>query len=345
VSVVEDSLAPARTSAAPRSDERVVTRVTRRGVMPILLWQALLVLLVLAALSVPLIAGNRFALHIGVMVGVMSLLAVSMNLMLAIGQLSFAQVAFMGIGAYTAALLPIKLGVPTSVAFVVGGLLPALIAFLLGPVFLRIKGVYFVLLTFAFAQIVNLIFQDWVSLFGGNNGLGGIPKLGLFDTRLVSVNAYYCFAIVLVALAYLIVRTIRRSSIGVVLAALDENESLGRSLGLDAIRWRVGIFALSAFFAGIAGAFYAYYIGFLSPPTFAFGTTVDALVMNVVGGIALPFGPFLGALILVPLPEVLRDAKQYQFLIYAAILAGSLLFFQDGLAAYWLRLIRRKPRP
>jgi branched-chain amino acid transport system permease protein len=307
--------------------------------------RAAIMVVVLALLAIPPVLGDRFVLHIGVMVGVMSIVAVSMNLMLRIGQLSFAQVAFMGIGAYTAALLSLKAGVPTTLALLAGGVLPSVIALLLGPVFLRIKGVYFVLLTFAFGQIVNLVFQDWVSLFGGNNGLGSIPKLGLPGFKLVNANSFYIFSTIVAALMYWAVRSIHRSDMGAVLAALDENEPLGRSLGLDAMRWRIGIFTLSAFFAGIGGGVYAFYIGFLSPTTFSFGTTVDALVMNVIGGIAVPFGPILGAIILVPLPEILRDARQYQFLIYAAILAGSLLFFREGLAGYIQRLFKWNRKP
>ncbi|CAN5362609.1 branched-chain amino acid ABC transporter permease [soil metagenome] len=317
----------------------VAQDMPRRASSP---WKAVLTVVVVALLCVPLLIADQFVLHIGVMVGIMSILAVSMNLMLRIGQLSFAQVAFMGIGAYTAALLSLKAGVPTSLALVIGGLVPSVLALLLGPIFLRIKGVYFVLLTFSFGQIVNLVFQDWISLFGGNNGLGGIPKLGLFDFKLASADRFYTFSTICAALVYAAATAIHRSNIGIVLSALDENEPLGRSLGLDAMRWRIGIFVLSAFLAGTAGGLYAYYIGFLSPPTFSFGTTVDALVMNVIGGISTPFGPILGAIILVPLPEVLRDARQYQFLIYAAILAGSLLFFREGLANYIGRLFKRK---
>lgn len=288
----------------------------------------------LALAALPLMFGDRYILHIGTMVGIMTTLALSLHLMMRIGQLSFAQVAFMGIGAYASALLTMRLGFPPALSFICAGLLAALLALLIGPLFLRIKGVYFVLLTFAFSQIVNLIFQDWTALFGGNNGLFGIPKMALFGYRLTSVAQYYCLAAVLAALTYLAVRAIRRSDIGTVLSALDENEALGRSLGLDALSWRVGIFTVTAFFAGLAGSVYAHYLGFLSPPAFSFWTSVDAIVMNVIGGMATPLGPVIGAIILVPLPELLRDAKQFQLLAYAAILIVFLLFFRDGIVGY-----------
>lgn len=284
--------------------------------------------------ALPLLWGDRYILHIGTMIGIMATVALSLHLMMRIGQLSFAQIAFMGIGAYASALLTMRLGFPPALSLLSAGLLAALTALLTGPLFLRIKGVYFVLLTFAFSQIVNLIFQDWTSLFGGNNGLFGIPKMALFGYRLTTVAHYYCLAAVLAALTYLVVRTIRRSDIGTVLAALDENEALGRSLGLDALSWRVGIFTVTAFFAGLAGSVYAHYLGFLSPPAFSFWTSVDAIVMNVIGGMATPLGPVIGAILLVPLPELLRDAKQFQLLSYATILIVFLLFFRDGIVGY-----------
>jgi branched-chain amino acid transport system permease protein len=300
-----------------------------------------LVLCVTAALLAPLVLAGDFVLHLGVMIAIMSVLALSMNLMLRVGQLSFAQSAFMGIGAYTSALLVMRTAIPSSLAFFLGGLVPAAIAFGLGRIFLRIRGVYFVLLTFAFSEVVNFIFQEGVALFGGNNGLGSIPKIKVLGWQIASVRSHYVVAVVLVSAAYCGVRCLLRSRVGVVLSALEQNESLGRSLGLDAMRWRICVFSLSAFLAGLAGGFFAFYVGFLAPSTFSFSLSVDALVMNVIGGTSIPLGPIFGALILVPLPELLRDARQYQFLIYAAILAGSLLLFEDGLLDYLVRQVRR----
>jgi branched-chain amino acid transport system permease protein len=178
---------------------------------------ALTVACVCGALA-PLFVGNPFIVHIGVMIGIMAIVAVSMNLMLRIGQLSLAQSAFMGIGAYGSALLSIRLGIPSLVSLLLGSCISAAIAFVLGPVFLRIRGVYFVLLTFAFGQIVNLIFQDWISLFGGNNGLGRIPTLSAFGFSLASVNAYYCVVLLLLALTAAVVVALDSSDVGAVLS-------------------------------------------------------------------------------------------------------------------------------
>lgn len=289
------------------------------------------VLLVAAACAWPFFYFNRYFLHIGVMMGIMATLALSVNLLLRIGQLSIAHAAFMGLGAYSSALLTMRLNVPFAAAFLGSGALVALFALVLGPIVLRIKGVYFVLLTFAFGQVINLIFQAWIGLFGGNNGLFGIPKASFFGIRMLDIRFYYLAGLALTGVAYATVRALFRSDAGAILNSLDENETLARSLGADALRWRIAVFVLSSFFAGLSGSLYAHYLGFISPDAFSFWTVVNVLVINVIGGIASPLGPILGALLLVPLPELLRDAKRYQVLSYGALLIVFLLFMPDGL--------------
>jgi len=275
--------------------------------------------------------GGKYVLHIATMIAIMAALALSMNLMLRIGQLSMAHGAFMGIGAYTSALLSLRWGAPPVVALVASGVIAGAIAAILGPVFLRIKGVYFVLLTYAFGQIVNLIFQEWTSVFGGNNGLAGIPKLSIFGVRMTNPSSYYLTALAFAAATLVVVRMIQRSDVGAILDSLNDDEPLARSLGVDALAWRIAVFGVSAAIAGMAGSLYAHYLGFLSPSAFSFGTSVDLVVMNVIGGTMSAFGPLLGALIVVPLPELLRGAKDYQMLAYGLILVVFLLFFRDGL--------------
>jgi branched-chain amino acid transport system permease protein len=296
--------------------------------------------LALAALAFwPWLYFNQYILHIAVMVGIMATLALSVNLMLRIGQLSIAHAAFMGLGAYGSALLMMRLQFPFVAAMLLGGMLVAALAMLLGPIFLRIKGVYFVLLTFAFGQVIDLIFQAWVEVFGGNNGLFGIPKASFFGYPLLDIRFYYLMAIGLAALTFYTVNRIYRSEMGVIMDSLEENEQLSESLGVDSLRYRITVFGISAFFAGLSGGLYAHYLGFLSPEAFSFWTLVNVLVMNVIGGISSPVGAVLGAVLLVPLPEILRDAKQYQVLFYGVLLIVFLLFLPTGLVGL---LERRK---
>lgn len=304
---------------------------------------AALLALGLVALGWPFVIENRYVTHIGVLVGISTTLSLSLNMMLRIGQLSVAHAAFMGLGAYTSALLSMRLGVPFLLAFPAAGLLVAAFAAAIGPVFLRVKGVYFVLLTFALGEGIVLVFQEWVSLFGGNNGIHGIPKASLFGWAMLTPRSYYLFALCLAALAFTVAVVVFRSALGAVLDSLNENEDLSRSLGVNARSYRVCVFALSGFFAGLAGSVYAHYTGFLSPEAFSFWTFVDLLVINVIGGIASPIGPVLGAILLVPLPELLRDAKQYQMLTYGLLLMTFVLFFPTGILG-GIRGLRQRRR-
>lgn len=295
--------------------------------------QWLVVLAVVLVSVVPWIWGSRYIFHIATMTAIMIPLALSMNLMLKVGQLSLAQAAFYGIGAYGAALLSMRLGVPTFLSLFLGGLLAAALALVIGPIALRIKGVYFVLLTFAVTMIVNLILQDWVSLTQGNSGLYGIPRLTILGFAMRGVEHFYILALVFAALTFAGIWAIERSDIGAIYQSMEENDMVTRSLGGNAMAWRIATFVLSAFIAGVAGGIYAFYIRFLSPDPFGFRMLVDLIVINTVGGPSTVFGPLIGAIIMVPLPELLRDFEAYRMLIYGLCLMFFVLFFRRGLVA------------
>lgn len=288
-----------------------------------------LVLLALLA-AAPFAVLSPFVTHIGVMIGIYTTLALSMNLMLRIGQISFAHGAFMGLGAYGSALMMMRLDLPFAVAFFAAALGVTLLAWLVGVLFLRIRGVYFVLLTFAFGEIIVLTFVEWVSLFGGSGGLPGVPSPSLFGYAISGREAFYLLSLALAAFAYASVRAIYSTELGGVITSLDENEALTRSLGIDSRRYRLLTFCYSAFLAGMAGALYGHYLTLVTPEDYGFWVPVNLVMMNVIGGIAHPIGSVLGALLLVPLPELLRDAKQYQMLLYGIVLIFFLLFMPDG---------------
>jgi branched-chain amino acid transport system permease protein len=292
---------------------------------------AAIVLGLAALVAWPFVVNAPFVIHIAIMIALYSVLALSMNLMLRIGQLSLAHGAFMGLGAYTSALLSMRLKAPFPLAFLAAGIAVAIVATVIGPIFLRIRGVYFVLLTFAFGEVVQLMFVEWVDVFGGNNGLYGIPKPSLFGFTVSTKPAFYVLALALAVLVLVAVRALFRSQVGAVIGSLDDNELLSRSIGVDAPRYRLAVFAFSAFLAGLAGSFYAHYLTFISPEAFGFWTPVNMVVVNVLGGIVSPWGPVLGSLLLVPLPEILRDVRQYQVLAYGLLLMGFLLFLPNGL--------------
>ena len=298
-------------------------------------------LAILAVIAlVPIWLGDRYFAHIAVMVCLTGVLALSLNLMLKVGQLSLAQVVFMSTGAYGSALMSMGWGLSPAMAIPLAGIASGLLALLLGPLLLRITGVYFVLLTFSLGQIVNLVLQDMTGITGGNSGLFGIPRLELFGMRLARPESFYPFALALLVLAYLVTVLLYRSRIGAVMQSIEQNEALSRSLGVNVLAWRVAVFGLSGLLAGVSGAAYAHFIGFISPAAFTFSVSVNILVVNVIGGIASPIGPLVGAVLLVPLPELLREVQEYQLLAYGLLLIGFLAFFPNGITGFLFRKSR-----
>lgn len=282
----------------------------------------------------PLWAGQaRFTLHLAIMVSIYAALAMSMNLLLRIGQLSLAHGALFGLGAYASAILSRDYGFSFPVAFLCAGLLTAVLAALVGPVFMRIKGVHFALLTFALGEAVVLCFIEFHGVFGGNNGFGDIPPLsaslplpqGRYGVYLVTVS----FAL----LVYFVLRGLYRREWGMIAASLQQNEALVTAGGLNVLSFRVSVFVLSAAIAGLAGSLYGHYQGYISPDSFGFWTAVNAVIMNVLGGVGVLAGAVVGAILLVPLPELLRGLQQYQRLIYGLTLILLLLFMPQGLAS------------
>ncbi|MFV0243611.1 MAG: branched-chain amino acid ABC transporter permease [Qingshengfaniella sp.] len=298
----------------------------------------ILTFLVIALALWPFFAGDRFTWHIAILIGIEALLALSLHLMLRIGQLSLAQAGFMGMGAYASALLTKDLGVPFLAGIGAAVLIPAAFAWVIGAVILKVRGVHFALLTFVMGEAIVLVFVEFVVPFGGNNGVMSIPPAAIFGFDLQSRESFYLLVLAVVGLALLAMRAMLHGQPGQVLRGLDRNEPLVQSLGVDALAWRRFVFAVSAGIAGASGCLYAHYLNYISPEAFNISTTIDALVMNVVGGVGLVTGPIIGAIVLVPLPELFRSLVAWQEFLYGLSLLLLMLFMPKGLTG----LLRRR---
>lgn len=288
--------------------------------------------------ALPALVGNPFVYHVAILVGIEGLLALSVHLMLRIGQLSLAQAGLMGLGAYASALLTRDLGAPFLLGFLGAVLVPALAAAAIGTVALRIKGVHFALLTFVLGEAIVLVFVAFVFPFGGNNGLMKIPAAAIGPVLLKARPAFYALVVAVLAGALLLSQRLLGGRSGEVIDGLLHNEPLVQSLGVDVLSWRRLVFCVAAGIAGAAGSLYAHYLSYISPEAFNVAAAVNALIMNVVGGVGLLAGPVVGAILLVPLPELFRSAVLYQQLLYGLALLALMLFFPQGLGG----LLRRR---
>ncbi len=286
------------------------------------------------ALTAPFWSPNPYVLHVLIMAGVFAVLAMSLNLLLGYtGQLSLGHAAFFGIGAYTSALLTLRLEWSFWVGLVAGAALAGAAGGAIGRLALKLRGAYFVLVTISFAGVISLVSQNWMELTNGPLGLPGVPAPELFGWSLRTKSAYYFLVLAAVALSYVVCRRLVRSRVGRAFLALRGNEPLAESVGVDPTRYLVVATVTSAAMAGVGGVLYAHYTRFVSPEVFLFSYTVTMVIMVIAGGKGTLAGPIVGAIIFTALPEALREvvAWQWQMVLYGAVLLGLIYFVPRGL--------------
>jgi branched-chain amino acid transport system permease protein len=288
--------------------------------------------LIVALLGIPLVVHDAYFLHVLILIGINVMVAVSMWLLGITGLISFGQAGFMFIGAMTTALLTKDLHWPFWIALPFSAAIPALIAAPVGRLSLRVRGVYFFLVTLAFGQVVNGVFAYFQDPFGGWYGIRDIPPpqpAALFTT-LNKVPFYYlCLALTLLTCG--IIYRVSRSWFGNVLWTIRESELLAASVGIDVPGSKLVAFVVSALFAGVAGSFYATYFAYISPLVFTFEYSVNMLIFIVVGGFASIIGPIVGAVMLTLVPELFRVTGKYQLLAFGLILLLSMRLMPQGI--------------
>ncbi len=303
-------------------------------------WARVLLTAALAGvlLSVPSVIEDEFYLHTAIMVFLNVIGATGLNMVMKTGRLSLAQAGFVSIGAYTSALLAIRAGLPFPVTLLAAGAVAAAVAFLVGAVILRLQGVYFLLVTYCLGETVRLVFTNNVNVFGGANGISGIPGavIGLpwlaSSIEISSKQGFYYLTLIVAMLVVLFTVLLYSSHVGRAFQATSEAEGLTECLGIDTTRYKVAAFALAGLFSGFQGALFAHYFRFIAPQFFGFWESVDLVVMNVVGGVNTYLGPIIGSLVLTPLPELLRGYVDYQRILYGLVLILAVAFMPGGIA-------------
>jgi len=241
---------------------------------------------------------------------------------------SFCHITFYAIGAYTSAILTLKLGLPFGIGFFTGGLMAAGTAALLAWPTVRTRGPYFFITTFAFWAVMNVVFKHWDSVTQGTLGISNIPPIMGFT----SVVPYYYIALIFAAVTIFIMYRLDRSRFGSELLALGDADDLAEVVGINVVRHRVLAFAIGAFFAGLAGSIYAHYIRFISPTTFGLWSTIYIVIWVVLGGERKVWGPIAGAASLTLVAELLRMSGVLQALLYAAALLIAVMTMPHGIA-------------
>jgi len=258
------------------------------------------------------------------------LFAMSVDLLLGfVGLLSFGHAAFWGIGGYAAALLARAFLLPFPVAALAGTLAAALLAVPVGFLSIRRRGIYFAMVTLAFAQLVFYVVNEWRSLTGGENGVQGVPRLlpGFSVGR--SLDFYYA-ALPLVLLGFFVAYRVVRSPFGHVLAAIRDNEARAQSLGYATWRYKLLGFVLSAALAGLAGSLFALGHGFASLELLHWTTSGEAVLMTILGGIGTLWGGLVGAAVVLLVRDTLSTASEASGVVTGAIFLVIVLAFRRG---------------
>ncbi|WP_278463152.1 branched-chain amino acid ABC transporter permease [Thomasclavelia spiroformis] len=263
---------------------------------------------------------SNYWLGIIMIAGINIILASSLNLATGyLGQLTLGHAGFMSVGAYVSALCSIHLELPFIASLLMGAIIAAIIGVIIGIPTLRLKGDYLCIITLAFNEIIRVIMVN-LSITNGSKGLVGIPRSTNFAIVFFS-------AVVTVFVIYSIVK----SRHGRAIISIREDETASELSGIPTTYYKILAFAISAFFAGLAGGLYAHYITVISPKVFDYNKSVEILVIVVLGGMGNWKGSIIAAIVMTILPEYLRAFSQYRMLLYAAILIIAMILKEKNI--------------
>ena len=286
----------------------------------------------------PLFIKNAYILHLLIMIMLWGVCAASWDLVFGyMGIFHFAQIAFLGIGAYASALLTNNLGISPWIGIFFGGVVAGCFGGGLAFPTLRLKETYLTLMSLGFVYAIFYLTSAWTSFTRGENGFWGIEPLISGSGK---IGFYYTMCVLFVfsmSFLYLIVN----SKYGLALVAIKESENSAKSLGVKTMKIKVLVFMVSAALTGIMGGFYAHYLLFLSPDILGLDPMVDLVAMAVIGGTGSLFGPVIGAFLLTLLLEYFRIIGEYRFLIYAGALIFIMMSRPRGIYAEVKKLIEK----
>jgi branched-chain amino acid transport system permease protein len=299
--------------------------------------RGLTVLFVAVVLGYALFVADGFALYVMTTLALFVIAALGLNLLVGYtGQISLGHAAFLAIGAYTHVILYTQ-GAPFVVTVLAGAAVAGGFGFLVGIPALRLEGPYLAIATLGFQVTVDQVLGRWEGVTGGRMGLG-VPTPELFGLEIKNLRPYFGVCLFVCALVTVGVTNLTRSRIGRAFVAIRDNDTAAEAMGVSLVRYKTLAFALSAAITGLAGALYAHLFDRINPQNFTLIMSIELLVMVLVGGLASVLGSILGATLLVLLPHVIADFRDYQAIMVGAILIGVLLFEPFGLRGRWLRI-------
>jgi len=288
-----------------------------------------------------------FGVSLATSILVLSIFTMSLDLLLGYaGLASFGHAAFLGLGAYSAAILSAHLGISNlGIALLAAIAMASAGSLVLGLLALRTSGVYFLMLTLAFAQMLSAVAEKWTPVTGGTNGLPGVKSPELFIPGLTVTRGipYYWLTLAITILCFFLMHRLINAPFGRTLIGIHQNESRMRAIGYNTRLYKLGAFWVAGVFASVAGVLYAFFNQFISPDDIGFTTSGAAVLMVLLGGEASLIGPIVGTTVYVVLQNVLSSLFTGRWqLILGALFVIFVLFVRGGFVGIWRRM-RRGP--
>ncbi|MBI3368631.1 MAG: branched-chain amino acid ABC transporter permease [Burkholderiales bacterium] len=308
-------------------------------------------LLVLAALIalLPLVLGNAYFYDVAILVALNATVCIGLNLLIGYaGQISLGHAAFFALGGYASTILATRYGWPVGLCVPAACASVALLAFVIGRPTLRLKGHTLAMATLGLGVIVAIALNTEDRLTGGPDGMA-VPPLVLFGWVVQGERVWYWVAGGVLLLTAWLVLNLIDSPNGRALRALHGSEIAAQTLGISSAHYKLQAFVLSALFAALAGALAAHYAGFISPAKASFTHSVELVIMVVFGGMASVFGAIVGAAVLTTLPHLLTVLKDYEMMVFGAVLIATMVLFPHGvvptLGRWWASRRDARSRP
>lgn len=302
---------------------------------------AAIVALVIAVLLI----GNTYLINLMVVAALFTLPALGLSLLMGYtGQLSLGHAAFVGLGAYASAWLARSLDLNPWLAIAAATALSTLAAWLIGWLVFRLRGHHLAMATLAFGIIAQVVFVEWRSVTGGQDGLSGIPGLTVFGHELTT-DAGVCMVVWPICIAVLLLaRNLVGSPVGLAMRVVSGSEPLAASIGIASSRLKRQVMAISGAYAGLGGALYAHWLGYISPGPFEVGFSIKLLLIVALSGFAGVWSVVGGVLFVVGIGELLKPLGRFDVVVYGVLLAFVMIRCPQGLPAAigtWLRRMVR----
>ncbi len=308
--------------------------------------------LIVGLLVFPFLAGD-YLLYIANLTGIAVVAALGLNILTGFaGQISLGHAAFIGVGAYTAAILATRLNLPFLLCLPLAGLSASFFGVIVGAPSMRMKGLYLCIATLAAQMIFGFVFVHWESMTGGIRGIN-VPTAEIFGFELTNEFRFYFVTLVLAVMAVTAARNIFRTRVGRAFIAIRDRDISAELMGINLFRYKLYAFAASSFFAGVAGCMWVFFIKMVTPEHFPLHESIRYLAMIIVGGLGSVLGTIFGAIFMTIVPEVLQhtlglfktvfpNAMNYLFplqtVVFGLLIVVFLVFEPHGLAEMWRRV-------